>query len=244
MGRGASKASGGGGGTVQPANTPSGISYDQFMKMSESERWQTIDSILSNPNIVTPSSMDDSDTSKVIYALGMTNKPTVVSDAQLDGMPGKEIYRTVYEQRGSMPPPSSKDILDQIKNGDYTYMSGAGGSMHGRAIYFATDFGDSAIYGSGEKNPQVMRAKISPNAKIVSESNIRSQMQQKGYSPRTSSSRDNIALYALSQGIDGWFSSSYTMMVNRGVLTASSQNKTIKSGRNTAYTWSSANNAR
>lgn len=242
MGRGSSKA-GGGGGTATPANTPSGITYDQFMQMTEQQRFQVMDDIISNPNIKVPDYLDSSDTSKVLYGLGINNKPTVVSDAQLDAMQGREIFRTVYEQ-GTMPPPSSDAILDQIRNGDYTQMSGRGGSYHGRALYFATDFTDSTAYGQGEQNAMVMRAKINPTAKIVSETNLYNQMRSKGFNPKTSSSYDNVALYAVSQGIDGWYSSTYTMMVNRGALTASSQNKTIRSGRGYASSWSTANNAK
>lgn len=245
MGRGSSKAGGGGGGKPL-ANTPSGVTYDQFMQMTEQEKFQTMDSILANPNIQVPNYLDDSDVSKVMYGLGMNNKPTVVSDAQLDTMPGKELYRTVYES-GVMPPPSSDAILDQIKNGDFTQMSGRNRSVHGRALYFATDFTDSTVYGSGERNAQVMRAKINPNAKIVSESNLINQMSSKAFSNSVSHSKsmkDDMGLYALSQGIDGWYSGTYTMIVNRGNLTASSQNKTIKSGRGMASSWATANNAK
>jgi hypothetical protein len=153
-----------------------------------------------------------------------------------------------------MPPPSSDAILDQIRNGDYTHMSGSGGSAHGRAIYFATDFTDSTDYGRGERNPQVMRAKINPGAKIVSESTLYNQMNSKGMDARYRSTvnfgkkvvrdTDSMALYALSQGIDGWYSNTYTMMVNRGALTASSQSKSIKSGRSYAQSWASANNVK
>lgn len=225
MGRGSSKAGGGGGG-----KTPSGVTYQQFMQMTDDQKYDTINSILGNQNIQVPNTLDDSDTTKVIYALGMAQKPTVVSDSQLDTLPGKEIYRTVYES-GSMPPPTTDAVLDEIRNRDYTHMSGRGGSAHGRTIYFATDFNDSTTYGVGERNPMVMRAKINPGAKILRESNLTSQMQNDtNFSSRVknlSSSRDSKALWALSHGIDGWYSGSYTMIVNRGALTASSQNKSI-----------------
>lgn len=257
MGRGrsgAGKSGGGGGNASTPkAKTPSGVDYDSFMKMSDAQKFSTIQDIIKNPNIQVPDYLDDSETSKVLYALGMNNKPQVVSDSQLDSMPGREIYRTVYE-KGSMPPPQSDEILDQIRTGDFTQLSGRGGSAHGRALYFATDFGDSASYGTSERNAMVMRAKINPNAKIVKESTIRQQMQNDpNYAAgavRFGGNKDSIALYALSHGIDGWYSGTYTMMVNRGMLTASSQNKRI-GRRNTknptrtmASSWKQAANAR
>lgn len=234
MGSGSSGIRGGSGGGA--AKTPSGISYDQFMKMSEQQRFNTIGDIVDNPNIKVPDYLDDSPTTKVLYGLGMTNKPTVVDDATLDTLPGRELFRTVYEA-GSMPPPTADAVLDQIANGDYTHMSGRGGSAHGRAIYFATDFNDSAAYGRGTRNPHVGRAKINPNATIVQESTLSNQMRAKGIDPTsfnktnfgtaTVSGTDAKALYALSQGIDGWYSGSYTMIVNRGNLTMSSSFKSL-----------------
>ena len=166
----------------------------------------------------------------------MNNKPDVVSDAQLDQMQGREIFRTVYE-RYNMPPPSSDAILDQIRNGDYTQMSGAGGSAHGRAIYFATDYSDSAIYGHNEKNAMMMRAKLKPTANIRKETSLRRQMNndltwQNSRLQRQLTNKwsdDDMALYAIAHGIDGWYDNTYTMMINRGAMTASSRNKTIKS---------------
>lgn len=240
MGRGSSGSGGGGGAQGSPANTPSGVSYDDFMKMPESQRIATMENIISNPAIQVPNYLDNSDTSKVLYALGMNNKPTVVSDAQLDAMQGRELFRTVYES-SSMPPPSSDAILDQIRNGDYTQMSGSGGSAHGRALYFATDFYGSAVYGHGKKNALISRSKINSNAKIVSQSTLTAQMQQKGFHVNGTLHTDQRALYAISQGIDGWYSSSYTMIINRGALTMSSTNKSIRSGRGYANDWQSAN---
>lgn len=248
MGRGSSGISGanragGGGGT-----TPSGVTYQQFMGMSDTQKYSTIESILDDSNIKVPSYLDDSDTTKVIYALGMNNATTVVTDAQLDNMQGREIFRTVYD---ASPQITSDMILDQIRNGEYTQMSGSGGSAHGRAIYFATDFTGSTVYGLGQKNPMVMRAKINSNANIRSEASLRRQMNgdstyQSSRLNRTLTrkySEDDMSLYALSHGIDGWYSGTYTMMVNRGALTASSQNKSIySSGTYRASSWSSAPN--
>ena len=226
MGRGRSKAGGGGSSGGGKINTPSGVSYQQFMKMSDSQKQGLMRQIINDPNIQVPGYLDSSDTTKVLYALGMNQKPTIVSDSQLDSIQGIEIYRTVYET-GSMPPPSSSMVLDQIRNGDFTQMSGKGGSAHGRAIYFATNFGDSSTYGMGENNSLVMRAKINPKANIRSEKSLRSQIANDPNWGGGNTRHDDIALYAVSHGIDGWYSGSYTMMVNRGVLTASSTNKAI-----------------
>ena len=241
MGRGSSKAGGGGG------KTPSGVTYDQFMKMSDDEKYDTIAGILGNQNINVPTYLDSSDTTKVLYALGANQKTTVVSDQQLDSMQGMEIFRTVYEG-ASMPPPSSDAILDQIRNDDFTCMSDKGGSVHGRALYFATDYTSSASYGHYEKNAMVMRAKINSNAKILRETNLANQMRNDtsfmGKMNGKLNNSDMKSLWALSHGIDGWYSGNYTMIVNRGALTASSQNKTVNnSNGGYARSWSTATKA-
>lgn len=250
MGRGSSGSSGGGGGGGgAKVNTPSGITYDQFMQMTDDQKYDTMNAILNDASIQVPDYLDGSDTTKFIYAIGMDSKPDVVTDAQLDSMTGREIFRTVYES-GVMPPPSTGDVLDQIKTGDYTQMSGKGGSAHGRALYFATNFYDSASYGYGERNAQIIRGKLKSTANIRGESSLRNQIvsdtlwQSKRVASSYSSRADNMALYAIAHGIDGWYSGSYTMMVNRGAITFSSQNKTIRSGKSYANDWQSANNAK
>lgn len=279
-GRGASSGSGGGGaggagGGAQPqanapATTPSGVSYDQFMQMSDAQKYQTMNDIINDPNIQVPDYLDGSNTTKVIYALGMNNKMTVVSDSQLDNTPGREIFRTVYES-DTMPPPSSDAILDQIRNGDYTQMSDSGGSAHGKAIYFATDFDGSASYGQNygwgtKKNVMIMRAKINPGANIRSEDSLDRQMRGDSawlnsglgsrYSPvrtRGGMGDDERGLYSIAHKVDGWYDGNYTMIVNRGNITASSQNKRITTTNrkgNISYNatlasdWKSAANAK
>lgn len=255
FGRGRSKGGGGGNGGQQ-ANpkqaTPSGITYDDFMKMSDDQKYDVMNNIINDTSIQVPVHLDNSVTSKVLYGLGMDNKPNVVTDAQLNTMNGQEIFRTVYES-GTMPPPSSSDVLDQIRHGDYTQLSGSGGSLHGRAIYFANDFAKSAVYGKNEKNPMVMRGKINSNANIANEASMLTSMrndsawQQSALRNSLTGGRgfaDQIALYAISKGYDGWTNSRYTMMINRGAMTVSSQNKGIATSNGyLAKSWRGANNA-
>lgn len=237
MGRGSSKiGSASSSGKYTPHNKD-GVDYDAFMKMSQAERYDFIDKVISQGGYLDtseyPDYLDSSATSNVLYALGMTNKPTVVDDATLDTMQGREIFRTVYETR-RMPPPQADDIADQIRNGDYTQMSGAGGSVHGRAVYFATNFSDSADYGAYNDNALIMRGKINTNANIRSENSLVNQLQNDSAYTKTKAARvshDSIALYALANGVDGWYSGSYTMMVNRGAITMSSANKSISGSK-------------
>lgn len=232
MGRGASGLSGRG---VRSFSTPSGVTYSEFLSMSDAQKFQTMTDILNNPNIVVPGYLDDSATTKVIYALGMNNKPNVVSDSQLDSMAGEEIFRTVYDVPS--PPPRAKDITDQLRNGDFTQMSGSGGSAYGRALYFATDFGESQDYGYGRTSATMTRGKINPSAKIIGDRALTNRMNKDPNWHRLPGVRgtDAKALYALSHGIDGWkgtgYGRTYRMIVNRGVLTMSSQDKDVSNYR-------------
>ena len=220
--------SGGGGGNtaaVQQQSTPSGITYEEFMQMPEAQRYSTMEKIITDSNINVPGYLDRSATTKVMYALGMNNKPELVSDAQLDAMQGREVFRTVNDA-GVI---SADDIIQQIRQGDYTQLSGKGGSVHGRALYFATDFNESTIYGDG-RTARVMRAKIKPNANMISEDRLLSSMKKDAKFGRTRLRHityDNEALYAIAHGYDGWFSSriGYEMIINRGALVASSRTK-------------------
>lgn len=230
----------------QQQATPSGVTYDQFMQMSADERYDLINTVLYNPNIKVPSKLDNSETSKVMYALGMNNKPKVVSESVFDTLPGVANYRTVADV--SNPPPYSRDILKQIKTDDFTQLSGSGGSVHGRALYFANEYWKSTEYSNGPSSV-VMRMKINPNANIVSEQKLLKQMKaDKSFMKKTKkvSRDDKIAMYALSHGVDGWNdpSTGYTMLLNRGAMTVSSTNKWVydRNGRE-FFDWASAPNA-
>ena len=151
-------------------STPSGVTYEQFFAMSDDDKADFVFDVINNPNIVVPDYLDKSATSKVMYALGMNNKPQVVSDSELDKMSGEDLYRSVYDS--SKNDISGTEILDQIRYADYTQLSSSGGSVHGRAVYFATNFEDSMYFSLYGDNPVMMRAKINPNAKIMSEKKL------------------------------------------------------------------------
>lgn len=243
MGRGRSKLnkSGSGGGGAGKSSTPSGISYDQFLNMPATQKYQTIDDILNDQSIAVPNYLDGSPTTKLLYALGMDNKPEIVSDNQIDKMKGNNLFRTVYDVDN--PPPYAQDIIDQIKRGDYTQLSGSGGSVHGRALYFARDFTGSAIYGHGHSNPQMIRAKLKQNANIAREEDLRRWMGQDQNFPKGRyKGSDALSMYALSRGADGWYDAKtgYTMILNRGALAVSSTNKIVDYD---TYSWKTANNA-
>ena len=220
---------------------PAGVTYDQFMQMSDEDKADFVFNVINNHNIIVPDYLDNSVTSKVMYAFGMNNKPQVVSDSELDKIKGKDLYRTVYDIPDS--PISSTEILDQIRHSDYTQLSGSGGSVYGRAIYFATDFERSAMFGIEETNPVMMRAKINPNAKMIEVHNLSNMSTNSKFIQKLQAhikgdytkdfSNDWMSLTALANGFDGWrvtpygTKNDYVMIINRRALTVSSKSKKV-----------------
>lgn len=258
MGRGTSKAGGAGGGAgnampqvtnVVTPPTPQqiaqgnvlpkgGIPFSSFESMTDDQKADVIDQALSTG---VPMFLDDSGIQRFAYFTGMSDKPNVVSDAQLDKISGTTLYRTVYDGYNKRTDIgyTGNDIVKQIRNGDFTMYSDSGGSAHGKAIYFADDYGESIAYGWGQKNPIVTRAKITSN-KVISESKLRSDYSSalnRGDKLATACSRADYSsarnLYALAKGYDIVQDSGtgYNMVLNRRALTMSDTVKPAKGNK-------------
>lgn len=244
MGRGTSKA-GGGVSTVLPVTkmlvppTPQqvaagnilpqgGVPFKDFQNMTDDEKADVISDAL---GVGTPIFLDDSGLQRFAYFTGMSDKPTTVSDSQLDSMKGTEIFRTVDNayNRSTDIGYTSKDICDQISKGDFTMYSDSGGSVHGRAIYFAENLRSSLSY-RGSSNSLTMRAKIT-GGKGIDENKLSSDFSSAlrrgdklalACGKADSSSATN--LYALAKGythITDKSYSGYAMILNRSCLTVS-----------------------
>lgn len=252
MGRGTSKAGGGGGGAlpkVTNAVTPptpqqiaqgnvlpkGGIPFSSFENMADDQKADVISQALSTG---VPMFLDDSGIQRFAYFTGMSDKPTVVPDAQLDKIQGTTLYRTVYDgyNKNTDIGYTGNDIVKQIRNGDFTMYSDSGGSVHGKAIYFADNYIDSINYGWGQKNPIVTRAKITSN-KVISENKLRSDYNSavnRGDKLAVACSKADGAsarnLYALAKGYDVVQDNStgYNMILNRRALTMSDTVKPAK----------------
>ena len=203
-----------------------GVSFDKFQQMTDDEKADVITSAL---GVGVPMFLEDSALQKFAYYTGMSDKPTTVTDSQLDKMKGTSLYRTVdnaYNRRTDMGY-TSTDIYKQIRDGDYTMYSDSGGSAHGKGIYFADSFGGSAVYGNGQKTTLMMRAKIT-SGNTISESKLRSDYQS------ALNRRDKLALacsnadgssarnlYGLAKGYSVVDAGSYKVVLNRGALSMS-----------------------
>ena len=221
-------------GNVLPAG---GVAFSDFSSMTDDEKADVINDALSTG---VPMFLDDSGLQRFAYYTGMSDKPTIVSDAQLDQISGKSLYRTVNDvyDRSKDIGYTSGDIIKQISEGDFTMYSDSGGSAYGKGIYFADSYTDSSWYGNSGKNPKTMRAKVT-SGKSISATTL-SQDFRKAYNrgdklalacaKADSASQEN--LYALAKGYsvvtDNW--SGYTVVLNRGALTVSSTAKKTNIG--------------
>ena len=209
-----------------------GVPFDQFEKMTDDEK---ADVVIKALGVGLPMFLDNSDIQKLAYYTGMSDKPQVVSDSQLDKMKGTEIFRTVNDAYNSSKDIgyTANDICKQIAYGDFTMYSDSGGSAHGRAIYFASNFNSSAGYGNGSK-AVTMRAKIT-GGKVIKEGTLRNMYQtalNRGDKLATAcaqapDSRSSLNMYGLAKGYDVKISDygDYVMVLNRRALTVSSDFK-------------------
>ena len=201
--------------------------------MTDDEKAAVVDTALRTG---VPVFLDDSGIQRFAYFTGMSDKPKVVSDAQLNGMKGHELFRTVNDayDRSKDIGYTANDIAKQITSGDFTMYSDSGGSAHGKAIYFASSVGSSAVY-SG-RGATMIRAKIT-GGKAISSSALSNQYHSalasgdklaRACSRADSKSAQN--LYALAKGYDVITTSDYHMVLNRRCLTVSDKTKKVTTG--------------
>lgn len=268
MGRGSSKAGGGGGGgaTAPQANPqanpqgvpqmvaptpdandvkngnilpPGGVAFSDFENMTDDQKADVVDQAMKSG---VPMFLEDSPMQRFAYFTGMSDKPTVVSDSQLNGISGEDIYRTVndaYNSRLDLGY-TSRDIARQIMEGDFTMYSDSGGSAYGKAIYFSNNYNGSAAYGNSNKHAVTMRAKIT--GKSISESSLdrmysnalsRGDKLARACSRSGNDRKTSRNLYGLAKGYDAMTTSgydAYQMIFNRRGLTCSSTVKPTKYG--------------
>ena len=211
---------------------PMSTQYDAFMKMSDDQRADAIKTAISQD---IPDHLNkNSDFKKLIYNLGMNDKPTVVDDATLNSMNGTEIYRTVnsvYDRKTDLNF-TAPQIAKQIQAGKITRVSSGGTAVYGDGIYFADSKFGSASYGNTRGNVQktcIMRAKLNSNAKLInyySASSGASQEIRKGTKLgqvlNRCSNTSRASIYALAKGynvIDA--GNGYYNILNRNAVTMS-----------------------
>lgn len=210
--------------------------YDAFMQMTDDEKADIIDGMIKQG---VPVHLADNDFQKMIYNIGLNDKPQLVDDATLDSMNGTELFRTVnnvYDRQNDISY-TADQIARQVQAGRVTRVSDNGGSVYGRGIYFADNKVDSSLYGNTRGNVQKtaqIRCKLNSNAKVINHSKatqgaineIRSGSKL-GKVLRKCDHDSQASIYAMAKGYNVITSGhGYYNILNRNAVTMS---KTISS---------------
>ena len=204
-----------------------GVAYNDFLDLTDDQKADVVADALRTG---VPVFLDDSAIQRFAYFTGLSEKPKIVTDDQLDKIQGQDLFRTVhdaYDQRKDIGY-TAKDITKQVMNGDFTMYSDSGGSAYGKAIYFADDYLSSRSYRASGKKNEMMRAKITSGKTIdyqTAQQNFRS-ARSRGDKLALACNGD-MNLYHLAKGYSAIKDrySGYNMILNRGCLTMSSTTK-------------------
>ena len=212
--------------------------YDAFMQMSDDEKADVIEKMIAQG---VPDHLADNDFQKMIYNIGLNDKPQLVDDATLDSMNGTEMWRTVnnvYDSKNDISY-TADQIARQVQVGRVTRVSDDGTSVYGRGIYFADNQRESAYYGNTHGNVKKtaqIRGKLNANANVISYDKARDgakdEMSRGTKLGKVLQKCDNYSrpsIYALSKGynvIKDHRGVGYYNVLNRNAVTMS---KTISS---------------
>lgn len=222
---------------------PMSASYDSFMAMTDDQKADTIDVMANQP---APDFLSDTAMQRFTYNLGLNDKPTLVDDATLDTMNGTELFRTVNAGKDPVARLryDADEIATQIQRGRVTRYSDSGGSVYGRGLYFADNYGDSAsAYGrttGNIKSTAIIRCKVNSNAKAIdyykAKSSLRSEIASGSKLGKSlakinrSDPESAVSIYALSKGYNVITSGhGYFNVLNRNAVTMSTTIKATNS---------------
>lgn len=185
-GRGASYSRGSGTGILQtqqasqtlqpdPLNTapaPTGVTQADLANMSDQE----LHDFLINVNKTDiPSFLNQNHLQRMLYAMGMNDKPEIVSEQEFDDMTvnapfgsgAPMIYRTVNDTKVNGVPFTADDCCDMLTDGDVTFV---GNGIHGDGLYFSSSLSGSKAYGNSSM--RTVAAVFNSKAKIISEQKL------------------------------------------------------------------------
>lgn len=209
--------------------------YDAFMAMSDDDK---ADFITANIKQGVPAHLAQNDFQRFVYNSGLSEKPDVVDDATLNTMTGTEIFRTVnnvYDRKNDISY-NADQIAKQVMAGRVTRVSDNGGSVYGRGIYFADNYGSSTSYGNttgNVKKTAVVRGKLNNNAKVINyynaDTGVTKEIKSGSKLGKVLSKCDSdsrVSIYAMSKGYNVISSGhGYLNVLNRNAITMSSSVK-------------------
>jgi hypothetical protein len=222
-------------------STPSGKTLTDIQAMASANDDKGMhDFLIDVQSTDTPDFLNTHHLQKMVYALGMNDKPEIVSQQEFDDMTvnapfgsGQTIlYRTVNDAdlTGGVHM-SAKQINDMLLSGDLTYL---GNGVHGDGLYFADDKAESQAYGRGGGKSRTIACVLNSKARMVTETNLRKEYdafvksnpqtrKALGFA-KTHSSHDSMSQFALMKGYNVIVSKqfrgmNYYTVIDRGVLT-------------------------
>ena len=219
-----------------PSTTPSGLTLQDVQAMDDDALH---DFLIAVDKTDTPDFLNTHHLQKMIYALGLNDKPEIISQKEFDdltvnapfGSGAPILYRTVdgKDVAGGVHI-TAKQIQDQFSYGDLTY---TGNGVHGDGIYFSDNKSGSKIYGSGGGRSRILQGVLNKNAKIITETKLRAEYDKfvKAH-PRTRralgfarsrSTHDSMSQFALIRGYNvivskQWGNENYYTVLNRSAI--------------------------
>ena len=215
------------------------LDYQKFMKMTEDEK---VDAMANANDQDVPLHLANTGLQRILYNMGLEDKPEIVNDAKLDKMTGQELFRTVnYVNRSARTNDigfKAPGVARQVMESDFTRLGAGGGTAHGEGLYFADNYGHSQrAYGNTMNNVNAtctMRAKLNKNAKVITESKASRGVQTEiangtklGKLLQKVDYDSRMAVYGLSKGYNVMQASSsgYYVVWTRNAMTMSSKLK-------------------
>lgn len=219
---------------TQPMTTPMGVTLADVQAMDDK---QLHDFLINVYDVDIPDFLNTHHTQKMVYGLGLNDKPQVIPDVQLQQMinnGAQPIYRSVDDV--TLPGKvhlSGADMHDMLRDGDLTYL---GNGMYGDGLYFSNSLKGSKGYGN-----TTIQGVLSPNARTITEKQLRNEYDNYikthpqtrkalGFSAKRGSSwKNSLSQFALIRGYNvitytHYDGETYYNVIDRSALIVSDKN--------------------
>lgn len=207
---------------TQRETTPSGYTLADVQAMDDK---QTHDFLISVNDIDTPDFLNkDLHTQKMVYGLGLNDKPKIISQQEFDdetvNVPfgdARVLYRTVDDAitTGGVKM-TAEQQLQMLAYGDLSWI---GRGIHGDGLYFSNSESGSKSYGSGRGKSATIACVLNENARMITERNLKKEYDQYVKShpetrkalgfARSKSTNDSYSQFALLRGYNVIVSSQF-----------------------------------
>lgn len=212
---------------------PTGVTQADLAKMDDKELH---DFLIDVNKTDIPAFLNQIHLQRMLYAMGMNDKPEIVSQQEFDDMTVnapfgsgmKMLYRTVNDTTINGVPFTSDDCCDMLTDGDLTFV---GNGIHGDGLYFSDSLSGSKMYGNS--TGKTVAAVFNSKARVVDErklqkeydSFVKSHPQTRkalGFA-RSKSSHDSLSQFALIRGYNvissDQYGETYYTVIDRSALT-------------------------